>query len=365
MTDAMGPPGGAASRILKRAFSSALKAFWLLLRITVPVSFAVAVLDWLGAVKALAAFLDPVMGWVGLPGEASLALISSLTVNVYSVIAVIGELGISGRALAIVSVMSLVCHNLPVETAIMKKTGSSAFKMIFLRIAMMIGVGFFFNLVLPYDAGEAAARDARVRAREAVRAAKAERAESVEAPELVEAGDGADGTASGGATASVSSYWESRPPVLPALRRWATDTGLLLLKMIVLVSLVMVLQKVLDEFGFMGALSRALSPLLKFFGLPAGTSALWLVIQVAGYAYGAAVLVDRVAEGKLGQRDGDLLNHHAAACHSMLEDTVLFASIGAPVLLITLPRIALAAIVVWLERARRYLFKKSFQVGTV
>jgi spore maturation protein SpmB len=352
MTDAMGPPGGAASRILKRAFSSALKAFWLLLRITVPVSFAVAALDWFGAIKALAAFLDPVMVFVGLPGEASLALISSLAVNVYSVIAVIG------------AIMCLVCHNLPVETAIMKKTGSSALKMVFLRVAMMIGVGFFFNLVLPYSAQEAQARDARARAREAALAAKEDSGESIEAPELIEPGDAAPGTASG-FSARVLSYWKARPPVLPALGRWARDTGFLLLKMILLVSLVMILQKVLDEFGFMGALARALSPLLKLFGLPAGTSALWLVIQVAGYAYGAAVLVDQVAEGKLPQRDGDLLNHHAAACHSMLEDTVLFASIGAPVLIITLPRIVLAAIVVWLERARRYLLKKSFSVGTV
>jgi spore maturation protein SpmB len=364
MTDAMGPPGGAASRILKRAFSSALKAFWLLLRITVPVSFAVAALDWFGAIKALAAFLDPVMVFVGLPGEASLALISSLAVNVYSVIAVIGAVGLSGRALAILSIMCLVCHNLPVETAIMKKTGSSALKMVFLRVAMMIGVGFFFNLVLPYSAQEAQARDARARAREAALAAKEDSGESIEAPELIEPGDAAPGTASG-FSARVLSYWKARPPVLPALGRWARDTGFLLLKMILLVSLVMILQKVLDEFGFMGALARALSPLLKLFGLPAGTSALWLVIQVAGYAYGAAVLVDQVAEGKLPQRDGDLLNHHAAACHSMLEDTVLFASIGAPVLIITLPRIVLAAIVVWLERARRYLLKKSFSVGTV
>jgi spore maturation protein SpmB len=362
MTDAMGPPGGAASRILKRALSSALKAFWLLLRITVPVSLAVAALDWFGAIKALAAFLDPVMGYVGLPGEASLALISAISVNVYSVIAVIGAIGLSGRALAILSVMCLVCHNLPVETAIMKKTGSSALKMVFLRIAMMIGVGFFFNLVLPYTPQEARTREERARARESALAAKEEGGESVEAPELFEAGDAMVGTA---AAARVPSYWESRPPVLSALGRWAIDTGLLLLKMILLVSLVMVLQKVLDEFGFMGALSRALSPLLRIFGLPAGTSALWLVIQVAGYAYGAAALVDQVAEGKLSQRDGDLLNHHAAASHSMLEDTVLFASIGAPVLLITLPRIALAVVVVWLERARRYLFKKSFSVGTV
>jgi hypothetical protein len=76
-------------------------------------------------------------------------------------------------------------------------------------------------------------------------------------------------------------------------------------------------------------------------------------------------LVEEIEEGRLSKFDSDLLNHNAAICHSLLEDSLLFASIGVPVAVLILPRLALSAVVVWLERARRWLFRKSFQAGTL
>ena len=64
-------------------------------------------------------------------------------------------------------------------------------------------------------------------------------------------------------------------------------------------------------------------------------------------------------------QEADLFNHHAAVCHSLMEDTVLFLAIGVPLFWITLPRLVLALLAVWLERARRRIFRRSFRVGTV
>jgi hypothetical protein len=349
MSDNASPSGGLTARILKRALSSAMKTAWLLLRIMVPVSFVAAALEWLGAMRFLAVWLDPVMKFVGLPGSASLAIISSIFINIYSAIAVIGTLGLSGRALTIIAIMCLIAHNLPVEVAVMKKTGSSVFRMIFLRVFMMILAGFVFNAVLP---GKEKAREPAAASGQAdvlpADAALTE-AESASEPDVRPVPD--------------APY--VRPPFLAALKAWGLSTLELLVKMIVLIVLVMILQKLLEETGVMTALSKISAPFLKVLGLPAGTSVLWIVIQTVGYAYGAAVLIDQVNEGKLTSHDGDLLNHHAAICHSLLEDTVLFAAIGAPILLITLPRLAMAFAVVWIERARRWLFRKSFEVGTM
>lgn len=342
MSDNANPSGSLAARILKKALASAVKTLWLLLRIMVPVSFAAAALEWLGATRVIAAWLDPVMKFLGLPGSASLAIISSVFLNIYSAIAVIETIGLGGRELAIVAIMCLIAHNLPVELAIMKKTGSSVFRMAFLRLVMMVLVGLAFNAFLP---GKAALPPG---------AGTADSAEALESPDetFPEAGKLAD-------PAYV------RPPLLAALKEWGLSTLSLMAQMVIIIVLIMILQKLLEETGVMAALSRISAPILRALGLPGGTSVLWIVIQLVGYAYGAAVLMDQVNEGKLSSRDGDLLNHHAAICHSLLEDTLLFAAIGAPILWMTLPRLALGFAVVWLERARRWLFRKSFEVGTI
>jgi spore maturation protein SpmB len=359
MPKAMSASGGVAARIFKRALASSLKTSWLIIRLMVPVSLAVAALEWLGALRYLGAALDPAMKFFGLPGEASIVLLSSVFLNIYSAIAAAGALGLGGRAMVVLAIMCLTAHNLPVETAIMRKTGSSALKMVFLRLGFMVLAGFAFNLVLPRVP---AARDGSALPTAAIAADAANAMFSPDAPDAESAPDAAEQSAVAAAPPRAA---VAREAPLEALRGWAVDTGFLILKMIALISLIMLLQKVLDEFGFMAALSRFLSPLLRVFGLPPGTSVLWIVIQTVGYGYGAAVLMDQVSEGKVSQRDGDLLNHHAAVCHSLLEDTLLFAAVGVPILWITLPRLALALAVVWLERWRRFLFKRSFQVGTV
>jgi hypothetical protein len=65
------------------------------------------------------------------------------------------------------------------------------------------------------------------------------------------------------------------------------------------------------------------------------------------------------------RQEADLFNHHAAVSHSLLEDTILYAALGIPVFWLTVPRLAMAILVVWAERLRRTAFRRSFRVGTV
>jgi hypothetical protein len=89
------------------------------------------------------------------------------------------------------------------------------------------------------------------------------------------------------------------------------------------------------------------------------------VINIVGYAYGAGIIEGQVKAGSMKPQEADLFNHHAAVCHSLMEDTVLFLAFGVPLFWITLPRLVLALLAVWLERARRRIFRRSFRVGTV
>jgi spore maturation protein SpmB len=297
----------------------AVRTIWFLLKVILPVTFAVAVLEWLGVLAWMARLMSPVMGLVGLPGEAALVFISSVFLNIYSAIAVAFSLSLDMRAVTILAIMCLTAHNLAVETAVMKKTGSSSLKMLCLRVGSAFVAAFVFNLLLP---------------------------DNLAAHPFSSAGSGI------------------RPAFLGMLGAWGLSTVRLSLKIVLFVVAVMISQRLLEEFGVMDFLSRLLAPVIRLFGLPREASFLWIVINIVGYAYGAGIIEEQVRAGRMKPQDADLFNHHAGLCHSLLEDTALFLAVGVPLFWITVPRLILALLAVWLERARRHFFRHSFRVGT-
>lgn len=308
----------------------ALRATRFLVAVMVPVSLAVALLKEAGFIDLLSLWLDPAMSFIGLGGSSSLVFVSALLLNNYSAIAVIGTLGLPLRDVTILAVMCLIAHNLIIECAVMKRTGSSATKMALLRIFVALVAAFGLNLVLP--------------------GAPAHRAVGfVPSAELFDL--------------SGLGFPLSRLPAV--LGAWALASGLLIAKVAVLVSVLTAGQKILEEFGAIDRLGRAMAPLMLVFGLPASTSFLWIVANVLGLAYGSAIMIDRAESGKLPLADGDLFNHHAGISHSLLEDSILYMALGVGAFWVFVPRLVLAIAVVWLERGRRVLFRRSFRVGTV
>jgi hypothetical protein len=283
---------------------SAIKTAIWLVKITVPISFVVTLLVYFGVVGYVATFLNPVFSVMGLPGEASLVFITSLFLNIYSAIAVITQLPLTLREITILAVMCLIAHNLIVETAVQVKTGSKAWHIISLRLSWAIISGFVLNWILPSQM------------------------------------QGSTAVFVQGAATSFSEM----------LIVWGKSAFFLSVKILILVTVLMILQQLLKEFGVIKLLSRVLKPALKVFGLPQSTSFLWIVANILGLAFGSAVMVEEVKNGTISKRDADLLNYHIAISHSNLEDLLLFAAIGVPVLWILLPRLVIAALVVWARR---------------
>jgi hypothetical protein len=149
------------------------------------------------------------------------------------------------------------------------------------------------------------------------------------------------------------------------LAGWGVSTLKLVLKVVILVVSIMFIQRLMEEFRITNLLSKVTAPAMRVFGLSEDASFLWIIINVVGYAYGAAVIMERVKDGKMKPQDADLFNHHAGLCHSLVEDTALFVAIGVSLFWVTVPRFIMALIVVWFERFRRRRFRKSFKVGTV
>ena len=146
-------------------------------------------------------------------------------------------------------------------------------------------------------------------------------------------------------------------------REWAVSTGWVVVKMTVLIFSLAILQKLLSEFGVIRWISKFLKPVLAFFGLPARTSFLWIVANILGLAYGAAVMLEETESGHVNRRDIDLLNVHIAISHSNLEDLILLSSLGGVWYILLITRWIGSFILVWSLRFEYFVkdrLKKNY-----
>jgi hypothetical protein len=315
-------------KCVKDNIKPSLSTIRLLLVIMLPVSFAILVLKSTGLLHYVSDFMNPFMQFLGLPGEAALVFVTSIFMNIYSAIAVIGTIALTGKQLIILATMCLIAHNFLVECYVMKKTGSSLRKVVLLRLFVSILAGWALYKIVPEGTG----KDIEIAV------------SSVVEPVAI----GFNGMT-----------------FLKGLAPWFRDSLFIILQVFFIVFLVMLLQRILEEFGFMKKLGKIAGPIVKFLGLSSNTAYVWIIGTTVGIAYGAGIIIEEVKVGKLSRIEADLFNHHAAISHSQIEDTVLFVALGAPYAWVALPRLFVALIVVWVERARRALFRSSFKVKVV
>lgn len=303
---------GRITGCFKSAWPGALKTALWMIKIMLPVSLAMMLLQYFNILKYISDYLTPLFLNIGLPGESALVFITSVFLNIYAAIAVIGTLTLNMREITILAIMCLISHNLVVETTVQKKTGSSAIRMIIMRISFSFIAAILFNYFLP----------------------------ALQADRMV--------------TSKAADYGN----ILNLLKVWFNDSVLLSIKVILIVILLMFLQRILEDFNIMKILSGILNPLMKPMGLSEKTSFQWIIANVIGLTYGSAIIIEQVESGNISKKDADFLNHHIGICHSLLEDTILFVSIGAPALWIFFPRIILAMVSVWFYRFEKYLCSK-------
>ena len=287
---------------LKRAFPKALKTSFWILKITLPISLLVSVLSYFGLLNAISVFLTPAFKVIGLRGEAAIAFVTGVFLNIYSVIAVLSQLTLTLREVTIIAVMSLIAHNLIVETTVQSKTGSKAWHMVALRLGMAFCLYAKPNSS-PLD--QAFGHPAN---------------------------------------------HEQTLSLVAHLQGWLFSAFRMIFKIIVLIFLLMVLQEVLREFNLIEVLTAPVSPVIRFLGLPQSTTFLWIIANTLGLAYGSAVMLDEVSQGRIRKPEADLLNYHIAISHSNLEDLLLFAAIGVSIPWMLGIRLIIAALAVWARR---------------
>lgn len=290
---------------------SAFTSLWLL-KIILPVSLIVRLLDFYGILAFLAGLLDPVFVYMGLPGSTAVVFITSVFLPLYAPLAIITSMSITLRELTILALMCQISHNLPVESAIQAKTGTPFWTVTVLRIVMSIAVGVVLNLILPQDMGSPTFI----------------RTDAMEMTSL-----------------SV------------LLLLWMKSSLQIILLIAAIVFSLNLLYNILEYFRCIPKLSKAIEPLLKVFGLSPNIGFLWLIGYIVGLAYGGALMIDQLKEGKVNRTEANLLNYHLAMSHSVLEDNLLFIVLGVSAWWILGVRFFVAWLVVW---GRKFVLKLRF-----
>ncbi|MCF0177307.1 MAG: nucleoside recognition protein [Bacteroidales bacterium] len=288
------------------------KTCWWIVKLTVGVSAAMLLLKYFGILPIIAKAVNPIFSLFGLPGDTALAFVSGYFVNVYSALAVIGTLDLTTREITILGTMVLCAHSMILETAVLKKTGVSAARMVIIRTLGAILIGIALNWLLPADKSSLAAM-----------------AESFTEKDFIQ-----------------------------LFLEWLKSTAKLVVMMTVIIFSLNILQKLLQEFGIMAYVSKFLRPVMHFFGLPEKCAFLWIVANIVGLGYGAAAMLDEISRGTISKKDIYLIDTHISVSHSNLEDLLLISAAGAIFWVALLIRWALSLLLVWEFKLENMLLKR-------
>jgi hypothetical protein len=301
---------------LKNALFAGVKKGWgnlvWICKIVIPVSLLVALLQWSGWLYEADVILKPLMGWLNLPSEAALPIISGMLINLYATIAAITVVPFTVGQMTLIAVFSLIAHNLIIEGIIQHRSGINVVTITLVRISAAVLTVLFVSQFIG-DTSESIAGLAEI------------------------TGDGT---------------------ILEALKDWALDTLILLAKVFGIIMLIMIALESLTALGWSKYLFNFSRPLMRILGLSRRTAMLWVTAVVFGLMYGGAVIQDEVKRGDLTESELKHLHISIGINHSMVEDPALFVALGLNGFWLWIPKLVMAAVVVHTFRIMEYLWAK-------
>jgi spore maturation protein SpmB len=305
--------------LLKTGTMAGLKKGWSgflwMMKIIFPISLCTAILDWSGLLRHLDFLLKPLMGFLSLPPEAALPLISGMLSSVYGGIAAMVVLPFSTAQMTLMAVFILMCHSLVQEGIIQGSSGIHPLKATLIRI----GAASVTVLLMAPWVGSSAIMP----------------------------------VPAGGLT-------EVHPAFMEMIRHWAWTTFQLSIKILVIIMLLLTFLELLKAFGWIHPLVRALSPFLRIMGLDEKVGFLWMTAVIFGLSYGGAIIVEEAKSGHLTKDELEILHLSIGMNHSMVEDPPLFLPMGIHPFWIYVPRLVMAIVTVRLLRLwQRYTRRPS------
>ncbi|MCM3760645.1 nucleoside recognition domain-containing protein [Alkalihalobacillus oceani] len=297
--------------VVKRGLRVGLETTWTLGKIIFPITLIVTILGHTPALDWIARMLAPVMGWIGLPGEAAIPLVLGNILNLYAGIGAILTMDLTVKEVFILAVMLSFSHNLLVESAVAAKVGVRMSVILAVRIGLALISAFVINLF--WQGGQEMAQYGFVSA--------------AQQPEL---------------NSWLAIGWDG-----------VTSAALGIFQLALIVIPLMVVIQVMKERNWIKIMSKAMRPLTKLLRVQENTSTTLVSGLTIGLAFGAGVIIQAAKEDGISKKDMYLIVIFLVACHAVVEDTLIFIPLGIPVWPLLIIRIltaillTLAISVIW------------------
>jgi hypothetical protein len=291
---------GTIGERLKTGFFSGLRKGWgafiWMAKILLPISLAVALLQWSGWLYKVDFVLNPVMNLINLPSEAAFPILSGLFINIYAAIAILTVVPFSLGQMTLIAVFTLIAHSVIVETIIQHKSGINGFKIGIIRFLVAIVTVLLISLFL--------------------------------------------GNTAQSVTGTVAPM--KQEAVLQAFIAWGISTGWMLLKIFGIIMGIMIVLECLRWLEWDRYLYGFFKPFMKVLGLSDRTVILWVTAVLFGLMYGSAVILEKSKEGNLTRSELERLHISIGINHSMVEDPALYMALGINAFWLLVPKLFMA-----------------------
>lgn len=305
---------------IKETLKDTGSTYFFLLKIMIPISIVVKILEEYGAIEIIGEVLGPAMGTVGLPGEFGLVFATAMITNIYGALIVFFTLSLqytyTVAQVTILACMMLIAHTLPVEARIAQKAGVRLWFTLTLRILGAFVFGVILHVIF-----------------------------------------------------SSFNLFQNENVLIwkpgytnPTLVQWAIgQIGYYLMIFFIILSL-MILIRILKNTGALEKLNNFLKPGLEFLGMSKNAAILPIIGITLGLAYGGGLIVKEAKSRLISKKDVFLSLSFMGLSHSLIEDTLLTLSIGASIFGILFGRVIFTIAVMFiLIKVINHLSKKTFE----
>lgn len=276
-----------------------LRTTWSLGKIIFPVALIVALLQYTPVLPWVIELVAPLMKLFGLSGDAAIPLVIGNFLNLYAAIGAILTLDLTVKEVFIIAVMLSFSHNMLVESSVAVKVGVKLWIAVVVRIGLAIISGIVINLV--WQGGGEMAKYGLIAPKEE----------------------------------TITGVWNI---VVNAFQ----TAGLGVFQLAVIVIPLMIVIQLLKDLKWLDVFSKWMAPITRALGMKENTSTTLAAGLLFGLAFGAGVMIQAVKEDGVSKKDVTIAFIFLAACHAVVEDTLIFVPLGIPVLPLLLIRLSMA-----------------------
>lgn len=283
------------------------RIYWTLLKISLPLLVAIRFLDeHFNFIATAGELLSPLMAWADLPGRAGIVWAAAVFLQLYAAMLVLAslwtELDLTGAQATTLAAMILTAHALPVELRIVQKAGVRMGAMLIVRTGGALFFGALLAAVYKW----------------------------------------------GGWLQEPAVLHFTPPPQTPGWAAWFLAQAKNWTAIYAVILTLVIFIRILKETHAEKLLIVLLSPVLRWMGIGAQATTITLVGMTLGLSYGGALLIDESRRGKISRREMLLVVALLCLCHSVIEDTLAVALVGAHISGVLFGRIIFAFAMIYI-----------------